>query len=152
MRSVRKPPKTPLILISSSQHSSFPSHQFTMLIHHSSCATRRIGLLHVARLPPSRLLIRAHYGQLPVVTTIESRTKHTAAPPASSQPVPPSPHLTDSQITIYEGPFSQTAKRLKLFSVSSLVATIALCPFIFILDAGISNGMRGGLAVAGEYA
>ncbi|KAF9365297.1 hypothetical protein BGX34_010603 [Mortierella sp. NVP85] len=75
-------------------------------------------------------------------------TKHTAAPPASSQPAPPSPHLTDSQITIYEGPFSQTAKRLKLFSVSSLVATIALCPFIFILDAGISNGMRGGLAVA----
>ncbi|KAK3814913.1 MAG: hypothetical protein J3Q66DRAFT_343369 [Benniella sp.] len=119
-----------------------------MLIHHSSCAARRIGLLHVARLPPSRLLIRAHYGQLPVVTTIESRTKHTAVPPASSQPVPPSPHLTDSQITIYEGPFSQTAKRLKLFSVSSLVATIALCPFIFILDAGISNGMRGGLAVA----
>jgi hypothetical protein len=53
-------------------------------------------------------------------------------------------------VSIYEGPFSQTAKRLKLFSVSSLGATIALCPFIFLLDAGISNGMRGGLAVAGS--
>ncbi|KAF9277160.1 hypothetical protein BGZ74_003432, partial [Mortierella antarctica] len=86
---------------------------------------------------PAQLLFRAHYGQLPVVTEV-----------ATQKIKPPSPHHTDSQLSIYDGPFSQTAKRLKLFSVSSLGATVALCPFIFLLDAGISNGMRGGLAVA----
>ncbi|KAG0366224.1 hypothetical protein BC939DRAFT_437189 [Gamsiella multidivaricata] len=124
-----------------------------MLVLQSGCTLRRVGLLHATSSAPSRFLIRAHYGQLPVVTAIPaSRTKHTAAPPppppSSSEPELISPHHTDSQLKIYEGPFSQTAKRLKLFSVSSLAATIALCPFIFILDAGISNGMRGGLAVA----
>ncbi|KAF9970449.1 hypothetical protein BGZ65_011112, partial [Modicella reniformis] len=76
---------------------------------------------------------------LPVVTAVESRTKYSAIPPSSKPPAPPSPHLVDSQLTIYEGPFSQTAKRLKLFSVSSLVATVALCPFIFILDAAVAT-------------
>ncbi|KAF8952729.1 hypothetical protein BGZ46_003386 [Entomortierella lignicola] len=116
----------------------------------SGCAVRKVGLLHESIRTPTHFLIRAHYGQLPVVAShTTSKTKHVASPPSSSsEPVLPSPHHTDSQISIYEGPFSQTAKRLKLFSVSSLAATIALCPFIFILDAGISNGMRGGLAVA----
>ncbi|KAF9359652.1 hypothetical protein BGX26_011806 [Mortierella sp. AD094] len=118
----------------------------------SGCTARRIGFLHEFSSTPARLLIRAHYDQLPVVAShTASRTKHTATPPpppSSSEPAPPSPHHTESQISIYEGPFSQTAKRLKLFSVSSLAATIALCPFIFILDAGISNGMRGGVAIA----
>ncbi|KAG0033411.1 hypothetical protein BGZ81_008497 [Podila clonocystis] len=95
---------------------------------------------------PAQLLFRAHYGQLPVVTEVATQK---IKPVSSPIPLtPPSPHHTDSQLSIYDGPFSQTAKRLKLFSVSSLGATIALCPFIFLLDAGISNGMRGGLAVA----
>ncbi|KAF9323162.1 hypothetical protein BG006_001708 [Podila minutissima] len=100
-------------------------------------------LIPVARFTPQRtllpaqLLFRAHYGQLPVVTEV-----------AAQKIKLPSPHHTDSQLSIYDGPFSQTAKRLKLFSVSSLGATVALCPFIFLLDAGISSGMRGGLAVA----
>ncbi|KAF9192676.1 hypothetical protein BGZ51_005065 [Haplosporangium sp. Z 767] len=125
-----------------------------MLIARSGCNLRRVGLLRVARATPSQLLLRANYGQLPMVTSAASRTKHTATPPpppsspSSPQPATPSPHRTENQLSIYDGPFSQTAKRLKLFSVSSLAATIALCPFIFILDAGISNGMRGGLAVA----
>ncbi|KAF9375365.1 hypothetical protein CPC16_000766 [Podila verticillata] len=94
---------------------------------------------------PAQLLFRAHYGQLPVVTEVATqKIRHNTS---SSTPLP-SPHHTDSQLSIYDGPFSQTAKRLKLFSVSSLGATVALCPFIFLLDAGISNGMRGGLAVA----
>ncbi|KAF9433940.1 hypothetical protein BGZ76_008788 [Entomortierella beljakovae] len=119
----------------------------------SGCTSRGIGLLHVNPKVPGRFLIRAHYGQLPVVAShvASSRTKHTATPPpppTSLEVAHPSPHHAESQTTIYEGPFSQTAKRLKLFSVSSLGATIALCPFIFILDAGISTGMRGGLAVA----
>ncbi|KAF9172335.1 hypothetical protein BGX21_008442 [Mortierella sp. AD011] len=118
----------------------------------SRCTARRIGLLHESSSASARLLIRAHYGQLPVVVThTASRAKHMATPPpppSSSEPAPPSPHHTESQISIYDGPFSQTARRLKLFSVSSLAATIALCPFIFILDAGLSTGMRGGLAFA----
>ncbi|KAF9947885.1 hypothetical protein BGZ72_010172 [Mortierella alpina] len=117
-----------------------------MLVARSGCALRRIGLLATTR----STLIR-QYGQLPVVTTVEARaSKHTVSPPhaTAAQPAPPSPHHQESQLAIYEGPFSQTAKRLKLFSVSSLAATVALCPFIFILDAGISNGMRGGLAAA----
>jgi hypothetical protein len=129
---------------------SFLTHS-TMLITKAGCTARQFGLLHTARVAPSRFLVRAHYGQLPVVTTIEPRAKHAATPPPpTSQPAPPSPHLADSQLTIYEGPYSQTAKRLKLFSVSSLGATVALCPFIFILDAGISTGMRGSLAAAGK--
>jgi hypothetical protein len=97
---------------------------------------------------PAQLLFRAHYGQLPVVTEVATqKIKHNTTSPTPL--TPPSPHHTDSQLSIYDGPFSQTAKRLKLFSVSSLGATVALCPFIFLLDAGISNGMRGGLAVAG---
>ncbi|KAF8939665.1 hypothetical protein BGZ58_009064 [Dissophora ornata] len=122
-----------------------------MLISRAACTVRRIGLIQPSATTPARWLIHAHYGQLPMVTAIpSSRTKHTATPPPppSSEPAPPSPHLTESQLSIYEGPFSQTAKRLKLFSVSSLAATVALCPFIFVLDAGISTGMRGGLAVA----
>ncbi|KAG0205526.1 hypothetical protein BGX28_002825 [Mortierella sp. GBA30] len=121
-----------------------------MLVARSGCL-RRIGLSTAIRPSPSQFLFRAHYGQLPVVTSVESRAKHPVTPPPSAESLlsaPPSPHHTESQLSIYEGPFSQTAKRLKLFSVSSLAATIALCPFIFILDAGISNGMRGGLAVA----
>ncbi|KAF9292333.1 hypothetical protein BGZ88_006422 [Linnemannia elongata] len=117
-----------------------------MLLVRSGCAVRSIGLLHSTKtIAPSSasILHRAHYGQLPVVGS------PAAVPPPTQQQTPtPSPHHTDSQLSIYEGPFSQTAKRLKLFSVSSLGATIALCPFIFLLDAGISNGMRGGLAVA----
>ncbi|KAF9149077.1 hypothetical protein BG015_009144 [Linnemannia schmuckeri] len=117
-----------------------------MLLVRSGCAVRSIGLLHATKtIAPSSLSVlhRAHYGQLPVVGS------PVAVPPPEQQQTPtPSPHHTDSQLSIYEGPFSQTAKRLKLFSVSSLGATIALCPFIFLLDAGISNGMRGGLAVA----
>ncbi|KAF8946081.1 hypothetical protein BGZ47_001349 [Haplosporangium gracile] len=117
-----------------------------MLLVRSGCAVRSIGLLHATKtIAPSAISVlhRAHYGQLPVVGS------PAAVPPPEQQQTPtPSPHHTDSQLSIYEGPFSQTAKRLKLFSVSSLGATIALCPFIFLLDAGISNGMRGGLAVA----
>ncbi|KAG0311788.1 hypothetical protein BGZ97_011638 [Linnemannia gamsii] len=119
-----------------------------MLLVRSGCAVRSIGLLHATKtIAPSSasVLRRAHYGQLPVVGS------PAAVPPPSlseQQQQTPSPHHTDSQVSIYEGPFSQTAKRLKLFSVSSLGATIALCPFIFLLDAGISNGMRGGLALA----
>ncbi|KAF9088813.1 hypothetical protein BGX23_007108 [Mortierella sp. AD031] len=110
-----------------------------MLLIRSGHSLRSIGLLNTAKGAPS--ILRAHYGQLPVVGSPSPQSQ-------SQSPPPPSPHHTDSQVSIYEGPFSQTAKRLKLFSVSSLGATIALCPFIFLLDAGISNGMRGGLAVA----
>ena len=116
-----------------------------MILIRSGCAVCSIGLLNATKGAPS--VFRAHYGQLPVVGS------PAAVPPPSREdqhPIP-SPHHTDSQLTIYEGPFSQTAKRLKLFSVSSLGATIALCPFIFLLDAGISSGMRGGLAVAGAF-
>jgi len=123
----------------------------TMLITTAACSTRRIGL-GFSSSPAIRGVIRAHYGQLPVVASpihaSSSRTKHTA-PPSNPPSSPPSPHHTDSQLSIYEGPFSQTAKRLKLFSISSLGATVALCPFIFLLDAGISTGARGGLAAAG---
>lgn len=114
-------------------------HQPTMLIPLARFTPQRTLL-------PAQLLFRAHYGQLPVVTEVATqKIKHNTSPPPL-----PSPHHTDSQLSIYDGPFSQTAKRLKLFSVSSLGATVALCPFIFLLDAGISNGMRGGLAVAGR--
>ncbi|KAG0271868.1 hypothetical protein BGZ95_000264 [Linnemannia exigua] len=119
-----------------------------MLLVRSGCTLRSIGLINATKTAAPSLVLRAHYGQLPVVG---SPAASNAVPPPSlseQQTPTPSPHHTDSQLSIYEGPFSQTAKRLKLFSVSSLGATIALCPFIFLLDAGISNGMRGGLAIA----
>ncbi|KAF9924524.1 hypothetical protein FBU30_005544 [Linnemannia zychae] len=115
-----------------------------MLLIRSACTIRSIGLVNVTKTAAPSFL-RAHYGQLPVLGS----PSPSAVPPPPTQQIPtPSPHHTDSQLTIYEGPFAQTAKRLKLFSVSSLGATVALCPFIFLLDAGISNGMRGGLAFA----
>ncbi|KAF9909639.1 hypothetical protein EC991_008297 [Linnemannia zychae] len=119
-----------------------------MLLVRSGSALRSIGLINATKTAVPSFILRAHYGQLPVVGS--PSTSNAVPPPSlSNQQTPtPSPHHTDSQLSIYEGPFSQTAKRLKLFSVSSLGATIALCPFIFLLDAGISNGMRGGLAVA----
>ncbi|KAG0372318.1 hypothetical protein BGX24_000416 [Mortierella sp. AD032] len=118
-----------------------------MLLIRSGCTLRSVGLINATKTAAPSLVLRAHYGQLPVVG---SPSANAVPPPSlSEQQTPtPSPHHTDSQLSIYEGPFSQTAKRLKLFSVSSLGATIALCPFIFLLDAGISNGMRGGLAIA----
>ncbi|KAI1304587.1 hypothetical protein EDD11_005082 [Mortierella claussenii] len=124
-----------------------------LLLSHSGSAVRRTGLLHSSTIVSCQRVFRSHYGQLPVVGSPAARSSgtRTATPPplpTSSDQTLPSPHHTESQLSIYEGPFSQTAMRLKLFSVSSLAATIALCPFIFILDAGISNGMRGGLAVA----
>ncbi|KAG0094160.1 hypothetical protein BGZ92_006384 [Podila epicladia] len=67
---------------------------------------------------PAQLLFRAHYGQLPVVTEVATQKIKPTLSPTPH--TPPSP----------------------------LGATVALCPFIFLLDAGISNGMRGGLAVA----
>ncbi|KAF9578772.1 hypothetical protein BGW38_005273, partial [Lunasporangiospora selenospora] len=105
--------------------------------------SRMIGPIRPA---PLRTAFRAQYSQLPVVVSFSARSKSTGVNPAS---YPANQDTKEQQpLAIYEGPFAQTAKRLKLFSVSSLAATIALCPFIFLLDAGISTGMRGGLAVA----
>ncbi|ORZ05324.1 hypothetical protein BCR41DRAFT_327726 [Lobosporangium transversale] len=122
------------------------------LFYRSRSSFRKHVFLHSGDIVSCRRIVRIHYGQLPVVGAPVSKiTVHAAAPPpdpSSSEKALPSPHHTESQLNIYEGPYAQTAKRLKLFSVSSLAATIALCPFIFILDAGISTGMRGGLAVA----
>ncbi|KAG0230456.1 hypothetical protein BGW42_000933 [Actinomortierella wolfii] len=90
---------------------------------------------------------RRTFGQLPMATEVapsSPNTKSSTTPSFQSN----KDSKDDDQLLIYEGPFAQTARRLKLFSVSSLGATVALCPFIFILDAGISTGMRGGLAVA----
>lgn len=48
----------------------------------------------------------------------------------------------DNIIKVYSGPLSGTAKKLKILSMASLIGTIALTPFIMIVDAPIGLGAR----------
>lgn len=45
-------------------------------------------------------------------------------------------------IKVYSGPYSGTAKKLKILSMASLIGTIALTPFIMIVNAPIGLGAR----------
>ncbi|KAJ9087522.1 hypothetical protein DSO57_1032492 [Entomophthora muscae] len=50
--------------------------------------------------------------------------------------------LPEKYQLIYAGPLAKTAKYLKVFSISSLVATFSLTPLIFVIDSGLSSTAR----------
>ncbi|KAK9667443.1 hypothetical protein K7432_017860 [Basidiobolus ranarum] len=57
----------------------------------------------------------------------------------------------ENERQLYVGPLANTAKYLKVFSVSSLALTFAVCPAVYLIDAPISFGMRSilvGAAIA----
>ena len=54
-----------------------------------------------------------------------------------------------SPITIYTGPLTTVARRLKLFSFSSLALTLSACPLIFIADVPLPTSARVVLVSAG---
>ncbi|GBB91739.1 hypothetical protein RclHR1_01910023 [Rhizophagus clarus] len=48
----------------------------------------------------------------------------------------------DNIIKVYSGPLSGTARKLKILSMASLIGTIAISPFIIIVNAPIGLGAR----------
>ena len=83
------------------------------------------GLPHTGRLSP----------QLPAVLT---RYRSLSTLPSEPTPTPE---------VVYKGPLTNTFRRLKIFSLSSLTLSAALSPFIFVIEAaGIPLGARFALA------
>ncbi|KAG0099371.1 hypothetical protein BGZ93_007973 [Podila epicladia] len=87
---------------------------------------------------PAQLLFRAHYGQLPVVTEVATqKIKPTLSPTPHT---PPSPHHTESQLSIYDGPFSQTAKPVAAVATSgSSTALVQWCLGSYVRKITIPN-------------
>ncbi|RIA85180.1 hypothetical protein C1645_782480 [Glomus cerebriforme] len=50
--------------------------------------------------------------------------------------------IINDKYKVYSGPYSGTAKKLKIFSIISLISTIAISPIIMIVDAPIGLGAR----------
>ncbi|KII95630.1 hypothetical protein PLICRDRAFT_75765, partial [Plicaturopsis crispa FD-325 SS-3] len=48
---------------------------------------------------------------------------------------------------VYHGPLTQTFRRLKIFSLSSLTLATCLTPFMFLIDSGMPMSARAVLAV-----
>lgn len=57
-----------------------------------------------------------------------------------------SPCNDDGASIIYVGPLTQTFRRLKIFSLSSLVLASTLSPFIFIVESSLPSTARAALA------
>ena len=68
----------------------------------------------------------------------------------STTSTPTSTSASEDPITIYEGPFATAAKRLKVFSFSSLGLTLVLTPALFLSDAAIGIAPRTTMAAVGE--
>ncbi|KAI0061208.1 hypothetical protein BV25DRAFT_1887263 [Artomyces pyxidatus] len=54
--------------------------------------------------------------------------------------------FTDSTV-LYAGPLTQTFRRLKIFSLSSLTLSFAVSPFLFVLQSSLPLSARAALAV-----
>jgi hypothetical protein len=57
----------------------------------------------------------------------------------------------DNIIKVYSGPLSGTAKKLKILSVASLISTIAITPFIMIVNSPIGLGARIVFIIMGMF-
>jgi hypothetical protein len=55
------------------------------------------------------------------------------------------------EAVIYTGPLATVAKRLKLFSISSLGLSGAISPFVFILDFPVPVFAKSILVGSGKY-
>ncbi|KAH9050985.1 hypothetical protein EDB83DRAFT_2399573 [Lactarius deliciosus] len=69
-----------------------------------------------------------------------------ASSTASLSTVPTSEATTSDDDIIYVGPLTQTFRRLKIFSLSSLALAGSLSPFIFIVESSLPSTARAALA------
>lgn len=65
---------------------------------------------------------------------------------ATRNPPPRNDDSNDDASIIYVGPLTQTFRRLKIFSLSSLVLASTLSPFIFIVESSLPSTARAALA------
>jgi hypothetical protein len=65
---------------------------------------------------------------------------------ATRNPHPRNDDCDDNASIIYVGPLTQTFRRLKIFSLSSLVLASTLSPFIFIVESSLPSTARAALA------
>ncbi|PSR72742.1 hypothetical protein PHLCEN_2v11437 [Hermanssonia centrifuga] len=56
---------------------------------------------------------------------------------------------TNDPDTVYHGPLTQTFRRLKIFSLSSLTLSFAMTPFIFLIETASAVPFAGRVALAG---
>ena len=92
------------------------------------------------------LPVLAFYAPYPKSRLNSTRTHSTI----STTSTPTSTSASEDPITIYEGPFATAAKRLKVFSFSSLGLTLVLTPALFLSDAAIGIAPRTTMATVGE--
>lgn len=57
---------------------------------------------------------------------------------------------TEEPVTIYTGPLANVAKKLKLFSITSLGLGTGISPFIFAIDVPVPFVAKAALAGAGK--
>jgi len=115
-----------------------------------------------ALLHPSRKALFGHpvipalscnrlYSRPPYVSRAVSSSSPSLAAPLSTVEVAdttrnPSPCNDDVTSLIYVGPLTQTFRRLKIFSLSSLALASTLSPFIFIVESSLPSTARAALA------
>ncbi|KAA1470396.1 hypothetical protein DENSPDRAFT_836175 [Dentipellis sp. KUC8613] len=98
------------------------------------------------------LASRRHRDARTLATTAPPLSRATAAaaappPAAAAAPVStPAESTEDDPLLIYTGPLAPTFRRLKIFSLSSLGLSIALSPFIFLIQSSLPLSARLGLA------
>jgi hypothetical protein len=76
--------------------------------------------------------------------TVASSTASQSTAPATEAARPSSDY--DDPTVIYVGPLTQTFRRLKIFSLSSLALAGTLSPFIFIVESSLPSTARVALA------
>jgi hypothetical protein len=97
------------------------------------------------------LSCRRPYSRPPYVSRTVSSSSPSLAAPLSTVAVTdatrnPSPCNDDGASLIYVGPLTQTFRRLKIFSLSSLALASTLSPFIFIVESSLPSTARAALA------
>ncbi|CAG8492273.1 9522_t:CDS:2 [Paraglomus brasilianum] len=100
-------------------------------------------------------LTRSNFISLPVLAFYtpypKSRLYSTFNSTRTYSTTSTSTSASEEPITIYEGPFATAAKRLKMFSFSSLGLTLVLTPALFLSDAAIGIAPRTTMAAVALF-
>ena len=118
--------------------SSAPSrlHTDTYFLSRSGLSFMQRSLLHSSRACGHGL--SRMRGLSPQFPTLLTQCRRLSTSPSEPTPTPE---------VVYQGPLTNTFRRLKIFSLSSLALSVGLAPFIFVIEAsGIPLGARFALA------
>ncbi|KAH9834075.1 uncharacterized protein C8Q71DRAFT_770942 [Rhodofomes roseus] len=97
----------------------------------------------------------------PILRAAGRRSLTTKVPPESSSTTTSDESKTTAESSlnvstdktaedsVYHGPLTNTFRRLKLFSLSSLALTVSLAPFIFVIETTSNLPLSGRFALAG---